>query len=120
MSKAIQYAAAQQEAICKLLHITKDEYSEVLFNAGIHYAETTSFNAFMAAIKTHNPIFWRWYANQFAIVDEVFLKCYQYNGNDTNVLKTLKGFWIDEHYPKQIVVFPPARVLDAVKEEVAV
>lgn len=120
MSKATEYAAAQRAAICKQLHITEEEYSEVLFKAGIHYAERTSFNAYMASIKTHNPMFWRWYGNQFAITNEVFLKCYQYNGADAKFLQALKQIWIDEHYPQKIVVFPPAKVLDAVKVEVEV
>jgi hypothetical protein len=118
MSKATEYASAQREALCKALHISEEQYSQELFKAGIYYAESTSFNAYMASIKTHHPIFWRWFTNQFAIVDELFLKCYQYNGNDANVLQALKGFWIDEHYPKQIVVFPPTNLLAAVKEEV--
>lgn len=118
MNRASKFALAQRLAICKALHISDAEYSKVLFDAGIDYAERTSFNEYMAAIKTHNPMFWRWFTNQFAITDERFLRCYQYNGDDANVLANLKKWWVDKHYPKHITVFPSEKVLDAIKEEV--
>lgn len=117
MSRAKQYAAAQQQAICKMLHISDEEYYNIFLEAGIHYAESTSFNSYMATIKRYNPVFWAWYANQFAITTEVFLKCYQYNGNDATLLAKLKEWWLAEHYPAQITVFPPMQLLEAVKEE---
>lgn len=92
--------------------MTDAEYSQHLFEFGIQTAEF-QVGEQMARYRVQTTSFWRWFENQFAITDQLFLSHFDRASGD---LQTLTRVWRHYHSPERLVAFPSNEVY---KEELA-
>jgi len=78
MTNYQQYIANTSDNICKLLGLSSDYYAEFRFECGIKYIEERYYLARFKQYLIANNMYWVWFYNQFAIVDNNLMSKKQY------------------------------------------
>jgi len=61
------------EAVCGILHIAHETYTEKQYNAGLAYLREVLNDAYMEDQMQRSTMFWKWWKNEWHQRDEVFL-----------------------------------------------
>lgn len=91
--------------LLKLIGLTEEQYSGVVFNSGIKYAEQyyNDTDADTLLLITGCKAYWEWYKNQFRQKDEEFM--YLHKNTRSNEKKLLE-LWLHSHEPEQLKAHP--------------
>ncbi len=99
--KRIARQQALTNQLADLLKLTPDEMSEMMFTTACTYIEELSPLPEVAAEFLREPIFWNWWRQQWALVDEAFL----HQASQTPLtIHTLRNWYEKMH--REIDTFP--------------
>ncbi|HCS21071.1 MAG TPA: hypothetical protein DIW47_11020 [Bacteroidetes bacterium] len=105
-----------KQQIQRLTGVDDREYFEAVLDSGEKFLRWYLGEG-PALLKeiAETPAYWNWYANQFDIMDQVFIHTYTCAGtcDGNNVMKRL---WYVSHEPNMVPGFPSKSVFDKVYE----
>ena len=74
MKTLIQKKESLMQSILKLCEISDFTYSQTVYKTGCEYARKNSINEEMYMALTGSKVFWKFYENQFLLIDKAI--CY--------------------------------------------
>jgi hypothetical protein len=112
---AMQRTQKQKELtqkVCSMLRLTESDISRLMFETACAYMESLTGIAAVAGEFLKEPMFWAWWRQQWALIDEIFLsKAALVPEAPLDKLKTRY-----EQLHRQIDTFPDAVVWEKVHE----
>lgn len=95
--------------VCEMLGMTVEQYHEVQFDIAVDYMrqKCNGDERFLSAFL-NEPVFWRWWKQQWCLVDERFVHQHWQSGRGEVVRMQLKAEWMRQHrnidtYPDRVV-----------------
>lgn len=71
--KRTQYQLTMSSGVCKLLELNPDQLNQMMFDMGCEYVEKM-VDSQMAHEFLTEPMFWNWWRQQWALIDEAFIR----------------------------------------------